>query len=178
MLDKLKHLRKVNFYQGTAMQEMCNREEWENAEAQIRSRYSPNEFKSLGSHGYSGLSVEERAKAIGLGEKYQYLYRMASRSVHKFDPAETGLMDYLEDPTAVKELLKSRRDSLESSRNMLLGRLSMIFSELIGDPLIQAELWSLGLGYEKNRGICLPGDSARMRAENGSEPGMPGLAPR
>ena len=27
-------------------------------------------------------------------------------------------------------------------------------------------------------GICLPGDSARMRAENGSEPGMPGLAPR
>ena len=28
------------------------------------------------------------------------------------------------------------------------------------------------------RRICLPGDSARMRAENGSEPGMPGLAPR
>ena len=27
------------------------------------------------------------------------------------------------------------------------------------------------------RRICLPGDSARMRAENGSEPGMPGLAP-
>ena len=26
-------------------------------------------------------------------------------------------------------------------------------------------------------GICLPGDSAKMRAENGSEPGMPGLAP-
>ena len=25
--------------------------------------------------------------------------------------------------------------------------------------------------------ICLPGDSAKMRAENGSEPGMPGLAP-
>ena len=30
----------------------------------------------------------------------------------------------------------------------------------------------------KKKGICLPGDSARMRAENGSEPGMPGLAPR
>ena len=33
-------------------------------------------------------------------------------------------------------------------------------------------------GPQKKNRICLPGDSARMRAENGSEPGMPGLAPR
>ena len=35
-----------------------------------------------------------------------------------------------------------------------------------------------GKARKKIPGICLPGDSAKMRAENGSEPGMPGLAPR
>ena len=51
-------------------------------------------------------------------------------------------------------------------------------SEFINHKIV-ARLQALHIDeFTKSRRICLPGDSARMRAENGSEPGMPGLAPR
>ena len=87
-------------------------------------RYSNAELHLIRRNGYSGLSVQQRAQAIGLGSHVFDGYRIASRSVHTFDPAETGLMDYVEDQETVDDLLSSRRDMLESTQNLLLGRLS------------------------------------------------------
>ena len=52
------------------------------------------------------------------------------------------------------------------------------FSKLLSPVLLDTDRKITDAGARKISCICLPGDSARMRAENGSEPGMPGLAPR
>jgi hypothetical protein len=151
ILDKLKYLREVRFFQGTPLSHLGRREAWEEAEADIARRYSKDEMIAMRRHGYSGLPVEQRASAVGLLGMYQNCYRIASRSVHTFDPAETAVMDYINDKKYVEDLLSSRRETLESTQNMLLGRLAFLLSEMIGDPLLSLNLMLLGLGYEKYR---------------------------
>lgn len=108
-------------------------------------------MRAIRRNGYSGLSVKERAEAVGLLDTYQNCYRIASRSVHTFDPAETGLMDYIDDKEYRNGLLSSRRERLEWTQNFLLGRLAYLLSELISDPIISMKILLLGLGYEKYR---------------------------
>ena len=151
MLEKIKYLREVNFLEGTELAHMGHRDQWEAAEAEITERYSNAELHLIRRNGYSGLSVQQRAQAIGLGAMYSNCYRIASRSVHTFDPAETGLMDYVEDQETVDDLLSSRRDMLESTQNLLLGRLSYLMSEIAKDPLMSMQMFVLGVGYEKYR---------------------------
>ena len=62
--DKLKQLREVNFYEGTSLTGQFEREEWEKREAEIKSRYA--DFAALRKTGFSRLSFERRAKAVGL----------------------------------------------------------------------------------------------------------------
>jgi hypothetical protein len=47
-------------------------------------------------------------------------------------------MDYLNDETSRKELLATRRETLEWNQNLLLGRLAFLLSDIIKDPLITA----------------------------------------
>jgi hypothetical protein len=89
-LDKLKHLREVNFYEGLPnLEDMTRREVWEKKELGIKSRRTPQEIIALKKHGFSGKSFQERAKEVGLETMYTACYRIASRSVHLFGPAET-----------------------------------------------------------------------------------------
>lgn len=149
MLDKLKYLKEVDFFEGTPLEEKGKREAWEKAEAKIAARYSKAELHTLKKNGYSGLSVQARAEAIGLGSLYSHCYRITSRSVHTFDPAETGMMDYLNDEPMREDLLSSRRAMLDSTQNLLLGRIAFLISEIVKDPLISVRMLALGLGYEK-----------------------------
>jgi len=173
ILDKLKHLREVNFYEGTSMARLHSREEWEKTEAEIKARYSDQDFKAIRRNGFTGLSFEERAKAVGLKTIYEACYRIASRSVHMFDPAETSLWSayaFRGRPKEKKELLRLRRDQLEFNQNMLLGRLSYVLAGFIKDPLAEGQLMLVGLGYEKFRDR-VSGPSER---EEGQEPDPPG----
>jgi len=151
MLEKLKYLREVNFFEGTDLAHMGNREAWEKSAAEIVERYSKDALHAIRRNGYSGLSVQQRAEAVGLLDMYQNCYRIASRSVHTFDPAETGMMDYIDDKKLHEDLLSSRRETLESTQNLLFGRLAFLFSEMISNPLTGLEMLLLGLGYEKYR---------------------------
>ena len=89
MLEKLKHLREVNFYEGSSLAGQFDREEWGKREGVIKARYTSADFVALRKHGFTGLPFEQRAKAVRMAKMYQYCYRIASRSVHTFDPAET-----------------------------------------------------------------------------------------
>lgn len=151
ILEKLKYLREVNFFEGTDLAHMGRRKEWEKSEADIIKRYSKIALHAIRRNGYSGLSVKDRAEAVGLLGMYTNCYRIASRSVHTFDPAETGMMDYLDDREYQDGLLSSRREALEWNQNLLLGRLAYLLSELISDPIISMKIMLLGLGYEKYR---------------------------
>jgi hypothetical protein len=150
-LDKLKYMKEVNFFEGTDLAHMGNRKAWEQFEEEVKTRYTSAELHAIKKYGYSGFSVQKRAEAVHLASMYSHCYRIASRSVHNFDPAETGLMDYLKDDQTQIELMKSRRETLESTQNMLLGRLSFMMSEVVDDILMTGELMLLGLGYEKYR---------------------------
>ena len=151
LLDKLKYMKEMNFFEGTDLAHMGNRQTWEKHEVEITARYSKSELHAMRRNGYSGLSVQQRAESIGLLHMYQNCYRIASRSVHTFDPAETGIMDYLNDKAPHNELLASRRETLESIQNVLLGRLAFLLSEIVKDPFISMQLLLLGFGYEKYR---------------------------
>jgi hypothetical protein len=154
MLDKSKQLREVNFYEGTAAETLHRRTDWEQAESDIKGRYSTKEVEALKRNGFTGLSFQARSKAVGLKTMYEHCYRIASRSVHMFDPAETLLYSEYAFPGQRKEkqeLLRLRRQQLESNQNMLLGRMSFIMSELTNQTLLSAELTIIGMGYEKFR---------------------------
>ena len=151
MLDKLKYLKEVAFFEGTELEESGRREKWEEAEVRIVGQYSRAELHALRKYGYSGLTIQQRAQAVGLGTMYSDIYRITSRSVHMFDPAETGMMDYLDDEVFHNELLSSRRVMLDSAQNVLLGRLAFLMSEIVDDALITVRMLALGLGYEKYR---------------------------
>ena len=150
ILDKLKHLREVDFYKGTVMESDIRNTNYEDAEQDIKTRYSEAEIKAMKRHGFSGCSFEVRAKAVGLVSMYSYCYRIASRNIHLFDPADTLLHEDFLPSDERKELLKARRIAQESIQNMLLGRFAYAIDMLIGSPLA-AELILLGIGYEKFR---------------------------
>ncbi len=152
ILDKLKHLREVKFYEGALIAEKFSRDEWEKREAQIKARYSPSEFAALRKQGFTGLSVEQRAKAVGMEKMYWYCYRIASRSVHSFDPAETPVFGRVFRGRRKEkyDLLRARREQLEANENMLLGRLAYYLSMFTRSSL-SAELILIGVGYEKFR---------------------------
>lgn len=153
ILDKLKHLREVNFYEGTPMSALHPRKKWEAIEGEIRARYSAEQLKSLRRNGFSGLSFEDRAKFVALKTMYEYCYRIASRSVHMFDPAETPVysLAFRGRRSDRRELLRLRRLQLESNQNMLLGRISFLMAEFLQSHLASARLMLMGLGYEKFR---------------------------
>ena len=151
MLEKLKYLNEVAFFEGTELEESGRREKWEEAEARIVAQYSKAELHALKKYGYSGLNIQQRAQAVGLRTMYSDIYRITSRSVHMFDPAETGMMGYLDDEVFDNELLSSRRAMLDSAQNLLLGRLAFLMSEIVDDALITVRMLALGLGYEKYR---------------------------
>ena len=164
ILEKLKYLREVKFFEGTPLEKITTRADWAKKESEIAARYTKAEFHAMKKSGYSGLSVQARAEAIGLGSMYSNCYRITSRAVHTFDPAETGLMDYLNDAGEVEELLVSRREMLDSTQNLLLGRLAFLMSEIVGDPLVSVRMLALGLGYEKYR------DKKEGKAADGLDP--------
>jgi hypothetical protein len=176
MLEKLKHLREVDFYAGTSLAGQIDRGHWENAEREIKDRYAGADFLALRKHGFTGLSFEQRAKAVGMEEMYKYCYRIASRSVHTFDPADTPVfaVAYEGRQQAKWDLLRARRDQLEANQNMLLGRLAYYLTKFASDPLIVAELILIGVGYEKFR------DGAKTLArrphkQGGAEPNDDGF---
>ena len=153
ILNKLKYLREVNFFEGSSLAAQNPRDKWEATESDIRSRYDAQELRALRRHGFSGKSVEARAKAVGLKSLYDDCYRIASRNVHMFDPAETPVARavFRGRSNERRELLKMRRDLLESTQNMLLGRLSYVVAEFTKSHFASAQLLVLGFGYEKYR---------------------------
>ena len=160
VLDKLKYLREVNFFDGApALAAQNPREKWEEMESEIRSHHSPEEIRSMRRNGFSGRSVEARAEAVGLKSLYDNIYRIASRNVHMFDPAETAVTRgiFRGKTDERRELLRLRREQLETAQNLVLGKLSFAMAEVMKDSLASAELILIGLGYEKFR------DSNRSR---------------
>jgi hypothetical protein len=130
-------------------------------------------LKNIRRNGFTGLAFEHRAKSVGLKTLYHSCYRIASRSVHMFDPAETSVYSkyaFQGRPKEKRELLRLRRQQLEFNQNMLLGIPSYIMAELIKNALATGQLMLIGLCYEKFRDR-ISGSSSRDSTERSDLPG-------
>ena len=63
-------------------------EGWEESEGEIASRYEPDELKRMKRHGFSGISIADRAKKTGHDKVYNIFYRVFSQNVHGTDHRE------------------------------------------------------------------------------------------
>jgi hypothetical protein len=57
-------------------------------EAEIRTRYSKDQFKLLRKHGFTLLNIEQRMRDLGYLTYYRYFFRTISRSIHASDHLE------------------------------------------------------------------------------------------
>ena len=152
VIDKLKYLHSVSYFDGKApWASSVDADEWRARETAIKTKYSLEEYAAIKKNGFTGKSVETRAKTVGLTRMYDTCYRLASRNAHLFDPADTPLYRLFVPKEELGGLLKSRREELEVYQNMLLGRMSLAFAEFQHDPLMNLKLILIGMGYEKYR---------------------------
>ena len=56
--------------------------------AELVGRYGKNDTRAMRRHGFSGLSIEDRANELGLEDLYNVVYRHFSRNVHGTDYME------------------------------------------------------------------------------------------
>jgi hypothetical protein len=88
MLQKIRQQRQSNFLGLTSVPEAPSREEMLNDEQQLITKYGKDTADKMRRHGFSGLSIEERAKQISLSIEYNIVYRNFSRNVHNTDYME------------------------------------------------------------------------------------------
>ena len=90
-LEKVKQQHATDFRGLDLIPDTPTPVEMEETERVIVSRYTDSEIKSMRRDGFSGLSVEQRAKASGLQDLYNVVYRNFSRNVHSGDFMELFL---------------------------------------------------------------------------------------
>jgi len=85
VLNKLKALKAA---EGTWYKIKYDKDEWGKFEDDIKRRYTSHEFTQLKRYGFSGVSIEKRAKDTDNEQYYNLVYRMYSRNVHLADAHE------------------------------------------------------------------------------------------
>lgn len=87
MLEKVKQARASGFMGIPAEMQ----QDLEKYEQDIAAKYEPDEFKRLRKHGFTGVSIEQRAAMTGHEAAYSVVYRNFSRNIHSTDYAESYL---------------------------------------------------------------------------------------
>ncbi len=85
MLEKFRQLQAADFFPAI---EDVNRKDWEQAIDEIAAEYPPKELARMKRHGFTGLSMEQRARATGHLKAYNAVYRNFSRNIHSTDYVE------------------------------------------------------------------------------------------
>jgi Family of unknown function (DUF5677) len=97
MLQKISQQRQSKFIGLASVPGAPSREKMLSDEQQLVAKYGKDVADKLRRYGFSGLSIEERAKQTGLSTEYNIVYRNFSRNVHNSDYmehlAERGAID-------------------------------------------------------------------------------------
>jgi hypothetical protein len=88
MLQKISQQRQSKFLGLASVAGAPSREKMLNDEQQLFAKYGRETAKKMRKHGFSGLSIEERAVQIGLSTEYNIVYRNFSRNIHNTDYME------------------------------------------------------------------------------------------
>ena len=109
MLEKVKQQRESNFAGLEYVEGAPKREEFLELEKEIVGRYGKHDADRMRRYGFSGVSVEERARKTGLSDLYHVVYRNFSRNVHA--------TDYMEHLRATRASGSTRWPDYEDSRD-------------------------------------------------------------
>jgi Family of unknown function (DUF5677) len=88
VLEKVKQQRESNFRGLEYVEGAPKPEELLELEKEIVGRTGKDEARRMRRHGFSGKSVEDRARETGLSDLYHVIYRNFSRNVHATDYME------------------------------------------------------------------------------------------
>jgi hypothetical protein len=88
MLQKISQQRQSKFIGLASVPGAPSREKMLNDEQQLIAKYGRGTADKMRRHGFSGLSIEERAKQVSLSTEYNIIYRNFSRNIHNTDYME------------------------------------------------------------------------------------------
>lgn len=88
MLEKIKQQRQSDFRGHELVEGAPPPEFYLQLEKDLIARYGITKVKAMRRYGFSGLSVEDRAKELGLSDLYNVVYRNFSRNIHGTDYSE------------------------------------------------------------------------------------------
>ena len=88
MLQKISQQRQSKFLGLASVPEAPSREKMLNDEQRLVAKYGGDTANKMRRYGFSGLSIEERTKQIGLSTEYNIVYRNLSRNIHNTDYME------------------------------------------------------------------------------------------
>lgn len=87
-LQKINQQRQSKFIGLAPVPGTPSREKMLEREQQLIAKYGKDTADKMRRHGFSGLSIEERAKHVGLSTEYHVVYRNFSRNIHNTDYME------------------------------------------------------------------------------------------
>jgi len=87
IIEQMKRTRAADFFQDTPLAPHFDQQEMEREFARVASDYTPDQIKAIKKFGFTGLPFEQRATDVALGDMSDY-YRVGSRNLHTFDPAD------------------------------------------------------------------------------------------
>jgi Family of unknown function (DUF5677) len=88
MLQKISQQRRSNFIGLSGVPGAPSREKMLEDETALVRHYGKETAQQMRRNGFSGLSIEERARQVGLNTEYNIVYRNFSRNVHNTDYME------------------------------------------------------------------------------------------
>jgi hypothetical protein len=88
MLQKFSQQRQSKYLGLASVPGAPSREKMLEHEQQLIAKYGRDTAGKMRRHGFSGLSIEERSKNVGLTTEYNIVYRNFSRNIHNIDYME------------------------------------------------------------------------------------------
>src|SRR4030095_5454147 len=96
MLEKVRQQRESKFVGLDLLPRKLTPEQFLQAEKEIKSRYSEEDFKKLKQYGFTGMNLKECAIKTENEEMYHIVYRNFSRNIHATDYLEFVIRQNLE----------------------------------------------------------------------------------
>jgi hypothetical protein len=88
MLQKFSQQRQSHYLGLDTVPGAPSRKEMEKREKRLVAKYGEETAKKMRRNGFTGWSIEDRARAVGLSTEYNIIYRNFSRNIHNTDYME------------------------------------------------------------------------------------------
>ena len=137
-LNTIKQQKSIDFKGLDKIKGGPQREQLLEEEMVIARKYKKEEFKLMKKYGFTGLSVEERAKETDLHTIYNYFYRLFSSSVHQSDLLYYDLPHSSLEESALNDVYQTWKNVIQYYAHWSVGGIA------------EGANWQFKLGFEEN----------------------------